>query len=140
MQRKELLESSEYWTVEIQMQLFKLIQQYLIENKMSRKELADKLGFSKGYISQILNGNYDHKISKLVELSLAIGLVPRIEFVPLSKILIDDDKGLLNKSSNIISELKEKERRNDNEIMTTIKPAKQVKAEHKISNAKSINS
>ncbi len=56
---------------------------YLKENKLTRTELAKQLGVSKGYVSQILNGDYDHKLSKLMELSLAIGYKPRIVFEPI---------------------------------------------------------
>ncbi len=33
-------------------------------------------------MSQILNGDFDHKLSKLVELALACDMVPRIELMP----------------------------------------------------------
>ncbi|MBP7209956.1 MAG: helix-turn-helix transcriptional regulator [Paludibacteraceae bacterium] len=55
------------------------------ENNMNRTELAKKLNVSKGYINQILNGDSDHRISKLVELSLAIGFVPKIVFEDIEK-------------------------------------------------------
>jgi transcriptional regulator with XRE-family HTH domain len=48
---------------------------------INRTQLAEHLGVSKGYVSQLLNGNFDHKISKLVELALAIGLCPKLELV-----------------------------------------------------------
>jgi transcriptional regulator with XRE-family HTH domain len=50
---------------------------------MSQQEFANRLGVSKGYVSQILNGDFDHKLSKLTELALACDLVPRIEFIPI---------------------------------------------------------
>ena len=76
MTHQELKCTPEYWIAKIQFDLFQKVEGYLKENNMTRKQLADKLGVSKGYVSQILNGDFDHKISKLVELSLAIGCRP----------------------------------------------------------------
>ena len=64
--------------VQFQVSLFQEVENYLSENKISKTEFAKQLGVSKGYISQILNGNFDHKISKLIELSLAIGKAPKL--------------------------------------------------------------
>ena len=73
-----------YWTTKIQLQLFERIQQYLKDNGVSRSRFAEQLGVSRAYVSQVLNGNFDHKLSKLVKLSLAMGLVPEIRFVPIA--------------------------------------------------------
>lgn len=82
----ELLETPEYWTTRIQLDLYSHIQEYMRMNGLSRTQLAQKLGVTKGYITQVLNGDFDHRLSKLVELSLAVGLVPKIEFVPIDNI------------------------------------------------------
>ena len=74
----ELLRDETYWTTQIQLELFRQIGDYLKENKLSRTEFAQQLGVSKGYVSQILNGNYDHKLSKFVALCLAINRAPRV--------------------------------------------------------------
>jgi transcriptional regulator with XRE-family HTH domain len=83
---EELLATSEYWTTKIQIELYQKVEQYLKDNKMTRTELAQRLGVSKGYISQIMNGDYNHRISKLVELALAIGYIPHIVFEEQNKI------------------------------------------------------
>ena len=75
-------EQPAYWTQNIQFALNGVLHDYLKVNNMTQKDFADKLGVSKGYVSQILNGNFDHKLSKLVELALACGMVPKVEFVP----------------------------------------------------------
>jgi len=90
MKREELLSSPEYWTVQIQGQLLHEIHFKLESAGKTQSELAKELGVSKGYISQILNGDYDHRISKFVELSLAIGKVPMIEFRSLSEVIAED--------------------------------------------------
>ena len=85
MTRAELISSREYWIVDIQTKLFEALEGYRKGKGLNRTQLAAELGFSKGYISQILNGDFDHRISKLVDLSLKIGLVPEVNFRPLSK-------------------------------------------------------
>lgn len=59
-------------------------------NKMNRTQLAAHLGVSKGYVSQLLNGEYDHKLSNLIKLSLAFGYVPTLEFRPVAEVLKSD--------------------------------------------------
>ena len=78
----ELLETPEYWTTRIQLDLYSHLQDYMRANGMNRMQLAQKLGVTKGYVTQVLNGDFDHRLSKLVELSLAVGLIPKLEFVP----------------------------------------------------------
>ncbi len=60
------------------------------DNHINRTQLAEKLGVSKGYVSQLLNGDFDHKLSKLVELSLAFGVVPIIDFKPIADVVSED--------------------------------------------------
>lgn len=80
MTREELINSREYWIAKIQLDLFNQLKNYMNANNLSQSQLAEKLGVTKGYISQILNGDFDHRISKLVELALAIGYVPVITY------------------------------------------------------------
>lgn len=79
---KELQCTPEYWTTRIQLDLYAHLQEYMKENGLNRTQLAQKLGVTKGYITQVLNGDFDHRLSKLVELSLFVGLIPKMEFVP----------------------------------------------------------
>jgi transcriptional regulator with XRE-family HTH domain len=81
MKRKDLLSSPDFWLIHFQNELFGVIEKYLKKKKINRTQLAKELNVSKGYVTQILNGDYDHKVSKMVELSLACGAVPLIFFV-----------------------------------------------------------
>lgn len=92
MDRIELIKSSEYWTTKFQLDLYNCAMQFMAENNMNRTQLAKYLGVSKGYISQLLNGDYDHKLSKLVELALAFGFVPDISFVKTEEYLRSETK------------------------------------------------
>lgn len=88
--RKEILSSPEYWIAKTQIDLYNCAEEFMQSNGMNRTELAKHLGVSKGYVSQLLNGDYDHKLSKLAELSLAFGVVPRINFQPLNEVISED--------------------------------------------------
>ena len=90
MSRKEILSTPEYWIAKIQMDLYNCAEDYMEANGMNRTQLANHLGVSKGYVSQLLNGDYDHKLSKLVELAIAFGVVPRIDFKPLDDVIAED--------------------------------------------------
>jgi len=103
--REELLKSKEYWMVQFQVSLFQEVEHYLSENKISKTEFAKQLGVSKGYISQILNGNFDHKISKLIELSLAIGKAPKLLLENLDLLsTLEAEKNELLQDANLSNE------------------------------------
>lgn len=80
MTREELLKSPEYWTSELQLELYRQIESYMKEHKMNKTQLAEHLGCSKGYVTQLLCGDFDHKLSKFFELSLAINKIPEFTF------------------------------------------------------------
>ena len=86
MTREELLKCPEYWVAQIQCELYRRIENYMREHHMNKAQLAEHLGWSRGYVTQLLNGDFDHKISKLAELSLAMGLAPQINFTELSEV------------------------------------------------------
>ncbi len=102
MTRKELIKSQEYWMAQIQLNLFELIENYRKKNNLNKVQLAAHLGVTKSYITQILNGDFDHKVSKLVELSLAFGKAPILQFVDFEKYIAKDglisNEGSLSKS------------------------------------------
>ena len=104
MERAELLLSKEYWLAKIQTQLFSEVQEYIDLKQINRTIFSQELGVSKGYVTQVLNGDYDNRISKLVELSLAIGKAPLIEFRNLQSVIDQDrfhDKGAVFYQSSI---------------------------------------
>ena len=88
--RQNLIQSKEYWITKIQISIFNEIENYIQTKGITKAEFAKEIGVSKGYVSQVLNGNFDHKLSKLVELSLAIGKVPNMSFEDLRKYQLDD--------------------------------------------------
>lgn len=90
--RKELLYSKEYWVSDIQLKLFREVEEFMRANGINRTQLAERLGCSKGYVSQLLSGEYDNKISKFVELSLAVGKIPDVSFKDIEQYALADDR------------------------------------------------
>lgn len=87
MQYPDLIQTPEFWLENLRNQLFNILQNYMDENNLTQQDLADKFGWSKGYISQVLHGNSDHRISKLVQMALTVGKVPYVYFKDLSEVV-----------------------------------------------------
>jgi len=90
MKRSELLRSREYWIADIQLKVFNLIEQFRSKKGWTKSQVAEKLGVTKGYVSQILNGDFDHKMSKLVDLALSFDKVPMLQFVDARTYLVNE--------------------------------------------------
>ncbi|MBK8652546.1 MAG: hypothetical protein IPN20_01100 [Haliscomenobacter sp.] len=63
---RELLRTDTYWISKIQNDLFNSVEDYLTEKGMTRSQFAEQLGVTKGYVSQVLGGDFNHRVSKLV--------------------------------------------------------------------------
>lgn len=85
MGRERILKSPGYWITQIQITLYNCAMAFMKDNNKNRTQLAEHLGVTKGYVTQLLNGEYDHKLSKLVRLALAFGYVPKIDFIPINE-------------------------------------------------------
>jgi len=51
----------------------------LSEKNITRQELAEKLGKSKGFVSQILNGSRNMTLNTLVDVCIALDCTPRVK-------------------------------------------------------------
>jgi len=90
--REELLKSPEYWFENAQNDLYGQVVDYMEREGVNQNQLAERLGVTKGYVSQILKGQFNYTLKKLIDLSLAIKLVPKIQYVSVSKVIEDDSK------------------------------------------------
>lgn len=90
MERKDILQEPAYWITQIQIALFDCATRFMSETGKNKTELAQHLGVSKGYVSQLLSGDYNFSISKLVETAMLMGSVPQLTFKSLEEILIHD--------------------------------------------------
>jgi transcriptional regulator with XRE-family HTH domain len=142
MTRENLLRTEEYWIGEIQHELYKIIEDYLKHNDLNRIQFAEMLGVTKGYVSQILNGEFDHRLSKLVELAMKVGKIPKIDFFDIEEILQLDQLGELHnkiyKSININLTIGDNfgismpSDNNDKTLIDTTKNTKLIKFENSI--------
>lgn len=94
MKRADLLRNKGYWTSKIQIDLFNQLSEYMKKNSLNRTQLAKELGVTKGYVSQILNGDFNHRLSTLVELSLAMGKAPELKLTDLSQLVEEEKEGI----------------------------------------------
>lgn len=85
--REEIIRGSTYWLTDVQIEVFNLLKTYMEENNLTQKQVAEKLNVSPSYVSQILNGNFNFTISKLIELALLVGKAPIIKFETIEQIL-----------------------------------------------------
>lgn len=86
-EREEILRGTGYWLAKVQIQVFNLLNTYMEENNLTQRQVAEKLNVSPSYVSQILNGNFNFTISKLIELALLVGKAPIIQFETIEQIL-----------------------------------------------------
>lgn len=92
LKREELVNRPEYWLETIQNEVFRQVTAYLKDNNMTQNQLAEQLGVTKGYVSQIMKGDFNYTLKKLIELSLAVGKAPVINFMPLAEIVSNESE------------------------------------------------
>jgi transcriptional regulator with XRE-family HTH domain len=86
LKQEELVKSPEYWLETMQNEIFRQVTSYLKDNHMTQTQLSIQLGVSKGYISQVMKGEFNYTLKKLIELSLAVGKAPVLSFKTLTEI------------------------------------------------------
>lgn len=90
--REEVLRSPEYWFEEAQNELYRQVVEYMEKSGLNQTQLAEKLGVSKGYVSQILKGEFNYTLKKLIEISLAVGKVPQVEYKRIEEVINEESK------------------------------------------------
>lgn len=88
--REDLLKSPEYWFEEAQNELYRQVIEYKETKGINQSQLANELGVTKGYVSQILKGEFNYTLKTLIDISLAIGKVPQINYVPINHVIAQD--------------------------------------------------
>ncbi len=88
--RRAILSRPTYWLTEIRMDLMRAVEDYMQTHSMNRRQLAEHLKCSPGYVSQMLNGDTNVSLEKLCEVALAVGKVPSVKFEDLDLVLDRD--------------------------------------------------
>lgn len=99
--QEELREFPEYWMEIVQQEIYEEILAYMEQEGLNRKQLANRLDVSKGYVSQILNGRSNFSMKKFIELALKINRYPNITFTPKSTLM--QEERLLDPLGKIVS-------------------------------------
>jgi transcriptional regulator with XRE-family HTH domain len=107
LKREELVTKPEYWLETIQNEIFRQVSAYLKENNMTQNQLAEQLGVTKGYVSQIMKGEFNYTLKKLIELSLAVGKAPVINFLPLTEIISVDSEKVYATETSLLNKVAE---------------------------------
>lgn len=89
--RSDLLKNPAFWVTKIQMELYGCAEKFMQKTRRNRTQMAEYLGVSKGYVTQLLSGDYNYSLEKLVELSVKLGYVPQIEFKPIEQVIQEDE-------------------------------------------------
>jgi predicted XRE-type DNA-binding protein len=79
--KSKLLKRPNYLLTKYQNEIYRQLAAYIQSNNLTQKDVAERLGVSSAYVSQVLNGNFNFTLKKLIEIGLMIGKVPALEFV-----------------------------------------------------------
>ena len=83
--KDELLKHPNYLLTKYQLEIYRQVINYMQEKGLSKTDLAKQMQVSSPYISQILNGNFNYTLKKLIEIGLSIGQVPELKFTPIDQ-------------------------------------------------------
>ena len=83
--KEELLKRPNYLLTKYQNEIYRQLVDYIQSNNLTQKDLAKSLGVSNAYVSQLLNGDFNFTLKKLIEIGLMIGRVPALEFVDIAE-------------------------------------------------------
>lgn len=89
---EELIKTPEYWMETIQNELYNKLTSYMKNTGKTQTDISKELKVSKSYISQILNGNFNFTLKKLIELSLYMGVIPSLNFISSDEYLSEQVK------------------------------------------------
>lgn len=87
LKKDELVKQPGYWLEMLQNEIFRQVADYIEKNNINQTQFAQELGVSRGYVSQVMKGEFNYTLKKLIELSLAIGKAPVLKFLPLNEVV-----------------------------------------------------
>lgn len=101
--RRAILSRPTYWLTEIRLDLMRVVEEFMKSKHMNRRQLAQHLDCSPGYVSQMLNGDTNVSLEKLCDVALAVGKVPIVRFEDLEVVLQREE--VLNASFKLTGSL-----------------------------------
>jgi transcriptional regulator with XRE-family HTH domain len=106
MPREKILSSPAYWFEKTQNELFRQFHYYMEKEKINQTQLGERLGITKGRVSQILQGQSNFTMKTLIELVLSIGIIPKINYTPIEDEVYSDMEFAKVKRENRLDEKK----------------------------------
>lgn len=95
MTRQEVLQTPAYWEQKAQLEIYQQAVDFMQKRGMNRSQFAQYLGVSKSYVTQLLSGDYNYSLEKLVDLSMKLGFALNLEFRPISQVIFSDTTKLI---------------------------------------------
>lgn len=77
--------SDSHWLMLLITEIAEAVQAHRKGDYADDRSFELQTGVSKGYVTQLLNGDYDHRMSKFFDLSLSFGVIPVIDFIPVEQ-------------------------------------------------------
>ena len=74
--KERLVRGEGYWMETIQQTIYEALLAYMDKHSLNQTELAKELGFTRGYVSQLINGNFNLSQKKIIQLLLKMDMVP----------------------------------------------------------------
>src|SRR5258706_15850150 len=105
--KEKRLKYSNYLLTKYQNEIYRQLVAFMKANNRNQGDVAKKLGVSNAYVSQILNGNFNFTLKKLIELGLMIGKAPALEFIDFNEFWIRQD-GAVAKPTISVKKIKSK--------------------------------
>lgn len=79
--KKEDMKTEEVFNT-MQSDIVNRVKEYMVKNNCNKKELAIIFKVTPATVSQILKGNANFSMKRLMNIFLAIGIVPKVEYKP----------------------------------------------------------
>jgi transcriptional regulator with XRE-family HTH domain len=89
--KHKLFKHPDYLLSKYQAEVYRQLRQYMDDHGFTQKEVAKHLGVSGSYVNQILKGNFNFTLKKLIELSLMMGKIPTLEFMNIDDYLAREE-------------------------------------------------
>lgn len=87
MERKDIIQSPEYWAQMIKVKLFHCVVTYMKGHGYDSKGLCDYFGVPESELESLLGGDFNGDINTLCNIAIKSGFVPQIAFIPIEEYL-----------------------------------------------------